>query len=242
VDLKAGTIRISRRERMRRTRLPSVVLIPDELKPILEVWIPLAASIFVFPGNWRMGPWGTHGTGRCADTALREACDAAGVPRMSFDALRRFFNANARPAIRGLEMGTPPQGELPDGPQPPLPNNAHRTRPSGPPRRVIRTRQDSATYAENPVPAIKLAARRSIRIRGEAMGTLTPAQHRALKILRSMWPDGLNKEAMTEKYGSESWRQVLMRLRKDATFRSAIGFPEKGHRGLKSDLYRILPW
>jgi integrase len=239
VDLETGRIRVRRREKMRRTRLPSVVLIPDELRPILAGWIPLTRSNLVFPGNWRMGPWSPHSGPTCADTALKEACRAAGLPHMTFDGLRRFFIANARPAIRGLEMGTVPPGPIQDDPQQLLPRGGG----EGPrPRRPNHRRPELATYAPDPVPAIKLGARGAARIRGIDMGVLRPAPYRALKLLRNAWPGGLSKEEMTRKYGGESWRQALMRLRKNPTWRSAIGFPEKGHRGIKSDLYRILPW
>jgi integrase len=216
IDLAGRTIWLPERLWMGTTLPPVPVRMSAELYGILAGWIRRTKSAWAFPNVDRTRPWLQGRKGQPID-ALRElqvACAVAGVGLMTFESLRRFHAENVRF--------------------------------DRPPRRVESATSDpSAARDPTSRPAVELGnPGEPAFIRGKRKKPLTPTQYEPIRILLEEWPDGLSKKAMNARFGGkESWRIILMRLRRlDPDWESAIGFPTKGYPGKESNLYRIKPW
>jgi integrase len=149
---------------------------------------------------------------KSAALELAIACRDAGFKRMTFESLRLAHSRNAALSIPAGSFATTP------------------------------ARPISATPGPGAVPSVDLGDPGELPlVRGKPKRPVTRAQHRAIQILLEAWPGGLSKAGMDRKYGGLSWRQNLLRLRKDADWAGSIGFPGMGSTSSYSDLYRILP-
>jgi integrase len=216
VDLAGGVIWIRRRQGMRWTRLPDAIRMSADLRAILGGWLRRADSEWVFPGKSRTGPWHQIGGGgrkrkSSALAHLKAAGRAAGIGPITFRELRQFHLDNA---VLTVSLGD----------------------------RDPATRSESTRSGPGPDPAVEIGEPgEPVVVNGVLKDPLTPAQYRIIKAMRDVFPGGLSKKGMTQIYGGEAWRQILIRLRKDADWASAIGFPGVLSPGKETGLYRILP-
>lgn len=144
---------------------------------------------------------------------IKTSARAAGITRINVESLRRHFDEQAVTAIPG---GSAPRF----------------------------LRPESAGSDTGFIPSVEIGlAGEPAYIRGKRKRRLTPMQHKVIAALLEAKSEGLSKKAMTQNYGGkEAWRQILIRLRKDPDWASAIAFPGLGFPGKDSDFYRILPW
>jgi integrase len=116
IDLIKGTIRIRRREGLKKGWLRSSigsqnpVRISDKLKPILAAWLPLTGSNDVFPGKRGAGAWKQGSKASDAHGWIKAAALAAGVKtKINFEVLHRFHVVNAVSDIPDIEPLEPIQ-------------------------------------------------------------------------------------------------------------------------------------
>lgn len=99
---------------------------------------------------------------------------------------------------------------------------------------------EGAAPAAQPVPVVEMKGpKHEVLVRGKSKGVLSSAQYQAVKLLLSVFPGGLDLEAMNKRTGRTAWRNTLRRLRTDPDWAAAIGFPGIGYPGKTDDLYRI---
>jgi integrase len=103
-------------------------------------------------------------------------------------------------------------------------------------RRLNATKsQAPPVYNPDSVPAVKIGmASEPVFVRGKNKGILPRATYRVVRLLVDVWPEGFTIGEMTGKYGSESWRRLLSRLRDDPDWKSALG--------RRDGLYRAFEW
>lgn len=125
IDLAAGTIRVRKSKGMKRAEASLCIRFGGDLKPALELWLPLTECKYAFPGELRRGPWTNGG----ANQQLKALGEAVGLPTLGFEALRRFHEAHAIPTVVGLKAPAPSQVDtstpsteavIPLGPRPEL--------------------------------------------------------------------------------------------------------------------------
>jgi integrase len=112
IDLERDTIWVQggrlRRHSPDSPRVP--IRINDRLRAILAGWLPRTGCEWAFPGIWLLGPWSLKALQYKPASRpqkkpqnpleyLGAACRAAGVGRITFEALRRYFAENAVPSV-----------------------------------------------------------------------------------------------------------------------------------------------
>ena len=213
VDLKGGVIWLRKRQGRWWNALPSKVRMSSDLKMVLSGWLRQTGCQWVFPGKRRVGTWKDGSTGTDAPLEIKRAARAAGVKsNVTFESLRRFHidNAITTVPLEAADVGTPEKTR-----------SAHTPHPA-------------------PIPAVETAGPGlPVHVRGVPK-TLTAAEGRIVMLLLQAFPEGLSLKGMNRLYGKKTWRQLLIRLRKDPDWFAAIGFPGPRKKG-GSDLYRILP-
>lgn len=101
VDLARGIIWVPGSRMRTSNSPPRPVPITPELAAILGAWIPRTECEWLFPGAKRTGPWNKLGRNNPL-VSLKAAARAAGVERITFESLRRYFAENAVWSPAGL--------------------------------------------------------------------------------------------------------------------------------------------
>jgi integrase len=93
----AGVIDVVARRRLKTEGSAAPVPIPPELGAILEIWIPLAGSDWLFPGVRKKSvPWTGGALGNRPCDHLRRAGEECGLAGLTFLSLRHTFATWAR--------------------------------------------------------------------------------------------------------------------------------------------------
>jgi integrase len=219
VDLVGGVLWIHKRAARPRTSLPARVRMSGDLKMVLAGWLRQIHCEWVFPGKRQVGVWqGSDGLDTNAE--IKAAARALGITKeVTFSSLRRFHIENSITTV---------------------PLDEGRARP----RRKTPAVDDDDTgliSTGESIPAVEMKGPgHPVLVRGVPK-RLTSAEYRIVMLLLQAWDDGgLSLKGMNRLYGKKTWRQLLIRLRKDPDWFAAIGFPGPRKKG-GSDLYRILP-
>ena len=108
VNLAAGLLTVSDRQRRKTERSAATVPIPPELGEIMRTWLPRCASHWVFPGIRRKGPWTGGACGERACDQIRQAGQEVGVAGLTLMSLRHTWATHARRSwgLSDIEVAT----------------------------------------------------------------------------------------------------------------------------------------
>jgi len=84
-------IRVNERRGLKTRKSRRKVPLTRELVSILAAWLPLAGSVWAFPGIRKVGPWISGGSGRKPLDRLKAEASKAGVEGLTFLSLRHSF-------------------------------------------------------------------------------------------------------------------------------------------------------
>lgn len=88
---RAFQVRPNERRRLKTKKSRREVVLPGELLPILERWLPEAGSEWAFPGARRRTPWMGGAPGRKPLDRLKAAGERFGVEGLTFQSLRHSY-------------------------------------------------------------------------------------------------------------------------------------------------------
>jgi hypothetical protein len=97
LDLAAGTIQPRERAGVYRKGTGPPVTIPDDLKHIINAWLPRAGRNFVVPNKGKTGPWRGKGHGGPFEELKRIALAAGIKSNITFGAVRRYHAEHVAP-------------------------------------------------------------------------------------------------------------------------------------------------
>jgi integrase len=205
IDLKAGTIRVPKREKLGKSIRPSTIRFGAKLAEVLTAWLPLTGCEWVFPGSQGKRPWLFAGKAPYgARYELRAAGEAISLPNLSPLVLRKFYETNIESSLPRIE-------KLIDD------------------RRAKRV-AELKSLPGTCIVTLDEEGRRAF-IRGRDMGILTPSRFELIKLLRDAGSAGLSAVELNRSV-EDGWWKTLSRLRKsDPAWSEAIVFPGGPHGG-----------